>query len=108
MLINDSTLGTGIRELKPGVAAPEVKEPDYAQAESRRHINKLTVDAHESCDIIIVQCRKRFFFAYYFPAVQLFATLNFPSYQNIFQTAKLTETISAYLLQTKSFQENFN
>ena len=40
----------------------EIEEPDYAQGESRRHIYKLTVDARESCDVIIVQCRERFSF----------------------------------------------
>ena len=73
-----------------------VKEPDYAQGESRQHINQLTVDTRESCDVIIVQCRERFSFAYHFVAVQLFAASKFPSYQNTFPTAILTETIKAY------------
>ena len=74
----------------------EIEEPDYAQGESRLHNNKLTADARESCDVIIAQCRERFSFTYHFTAVQLFAASKFPSYQNSFPTAMLTETIKAY------------
>ena len=75
----------------------EIEEPDYAQGESRLHNNKLTADARESGDIIIVQCMQRFSFTYHFAAVQLFAASKFPSYQNSFPTTMLTETIKAYL-----------
>ena len=54
-------------------------------------------DARESCDVTMVQCRERFFFTYQSTSVQLFAASDFPSYQNIFPIAMLTETIRAYL-----------
>ena len=74
----------------------EIEEPGYAQGESRLHNNKLTADARKSCNVIIVQCREQFSFTYHFAAVQLFAASKFPSYQNSFPTAMLTETIKAY------------
>ena len=74
----------------------EIEEPEYAQGKSRLHINKLTADARESCHVITVQCRERFSFTYHFAAVQLFAASKFPSYQNTFPTAMLTEAIRAY------------
>ena len=69
----------------------EVEEPDYAQAESPRHINKLAADACKLFDVIVVQCRERFSFTYHFAALQLLAASKFPSYQNTFPTAMLIE-----------------
>ena len=74
----------------------EIEKPDYAQGQSRLHNNKLTADARESCDVVIVRCKQRFSCTYHFAVVQLFAASKFPSHQNSFPTAMLTETIKAY------------
>ena len=52
----------GMKKIKKKVRS-EVEEPDYAQGELRRRINKLTADSRESsCDVVIAQCRERFSF----------------------------------------------